>query len=136
MLKLILIFTIVYAAELPTSAIKIGDEKITFYENKQLRVLTSKICDELKNDSLCPHLTFLNTLNTAKPKSPAKSKPNYGSRACEDNLKSKVFMGYDSDGNEMTFCKVNNDFYLDIGTLSYYVERNKGLFGNGNRRRK
>lgn len=136
MLNLIFLFTIAYAAELPTSIIKIGDEKITFYENKQLRVLTSKICDELKNDTLCPNLTFLETLNTEKPKSPAKSKPNYGSRACETVLKSKVFLGYDSNGNEMTFCKVNNDFYLDLGTLSYYVERNKGLFGNGTRRRK
>lgn len=115
--------------------IKIGTETHNFFENRKIAVLTSKNCGNLKKDKLCDYLKFLEDLTVDTKELKGQGSLNFGSLACTDVLKKKVFLGHDPKGNEITFCKIG-DYYLDLATLSYYVEKNLGLISNSRHRKK
>jgi hypothetical protein len=112
---------------------KVEGIQTTFFLNKKIAVLTSKSCPELAKDKLCSYLKFLNSIKIDKNKLSGGS-INFGSIACKETLKKDVYLGSDAKGNDITFCKID-DYYLDLGTLDYYVSKNLGL-NSSTRRRK
>lgn len=132
---LFLFVSVLWASELTKVEYSIGGQNIVFYENKHLRTVTSKTCEVLAKDALCPEFDFLATLDVKLENKKMKQMPSFGSIACQETLNGKVFMGYDKQGNEITFCKIK-DYFIDIATLSYYVEKNRRLISPSNRRKK
>ena len=133
-MKLITIFSFIFLSQAhATTLYKIEGKEVPFFVNDNLAVVVSKNCKELEQNKLCPFLSYLEQLNV-DAKNNTGEMPNFGSLACTEKLKGKVYLGFDKNKNEITFCKID-DYFIDLGTLRYYVEKNKGLISNSRHRK-
>ena len=123
------------SAKVTNPEYKVEGKLVKFFENRDLGVLTSKSCPELEKNKLCKHLEFLEKLDINSADIPNGGGLNYGSIACKTTLKNKIYMGHDLENNEITFCK-HDGYFIDVGTLDYYVSKNRGLISKSHRRSK
>lgn len=114
-------------AEETISEFKIVNQTIKFYNYPDLRLTTSASCPEAKDKgTLCKNLDFLNTVSMKKLEAEDVGNQNPSSFICKKYLNGKVLVGYDSNNNENSFCKLPDGLYVDGGTIAYYAHKNDG----------
>lgn len=126
MISVIIALLLSLAISQETTTYEISNKKINFYNNEQLRVLSSEKCVLSKDGKSCKNFGFLKKVSIKKLGEPEEGGANPGSLICEAQLNGKIVMGYDSSQNQISFCKISSGVLIDNGTLSYYGHLNDG----------
>jgi hypothetical protein len=86
------------------------------------RIAVSSHC-RLSDRNSCMALKKLDKASMGEVKSIGKgSSANPGTRICKF-LEGRVVIGHDSEGNENSFCKFQDQSLIDCGTLSWYLKK-------------
>jgi hypothetical protein len=117
---------------LTTSSLSANDEStfIFFDKNKQIAVVkrakehltVEKNC--YLNKESCDAMLALKKISYQRSTKDIEGGANPGAVICKKQLKMKLFVLIDRDGNEHTFCKFKDDSFIGSGTLSYYASEN------------
>ena len=97
------------------------DSKIEIYKYEDSRVSSTVKCTKLDRGHFCDELAFLKDLKNYKLKTMLHSGQSYGSAVCNEKLKGIVVVAKTKIGDENAFCRLKNNFYVELGTLGYYL---------------
>lgn len=105
----------------------VAGENIDFYHYSNMHVTLSKPCKSLDKKELCKEISYLKTISLSKAGLKATGGINPASVICKKTLNGAVYIGYDENKNENSFCKTSDGTYIDGGTLTYYALKNEGI---------
>lgn len=126
-LTVIIFFSHISAFADLKSNFKIEGKSVTFY-NYPAQNLTSTIeCSSIVDTGkLCAKLDFLSDLSLKKAGIEGTGGINPSSILCKKLVNGKVVIGFDSEGNENSFCRTPAGTYVDGGTMLFYALKNDG----------
>ena len=126
-LVLLSVSQITFAKAEDVSTFKIREEKVKFYNYPDMHLTVSTPCSAAAKGKLCSNLQFLKSVSVKKLGEAAVNEQNPSSVICSKTLNGKIYIGLDKDNNENSFCQLPNNSYIDVGTISYYANKNDGL---------
>lgn len=125
---LLVLFISEFCLASETSTFQLLGKPVKFFNYPEQHITVSKSCDLLKTkNEFCEDLKFLKTISLSKAGLQGTGGVNASSIICSETLKGKVYVGFDENKNENSFCLLPSGFYIDGGTITYYAVENEGI---------
>jgi hypothetical protein len=102
---------------------ELGGKKVDFYRDEEKHLTISKSCIKSGGKFACQAYSALSKISLSSL-SHKGGGANPGARICTSQLKGEVVIGRDSQGNENSFCRLDDGSLVSSGTLMFYGREN------------